>query len=117
LSRAASLGAAAILAAGTLKRVTVDVPEWGGKVTVRELTLAERIDMATVGEDGNAHLAAWLVVTAATDAAGEPLFAMPAREAAIGTLMTKSAVPVGRLAEAVMRISGLTASPEDAEKN
>lgn len=45
-----------ILAADDLKRIPVDVPEWGGKVYVTELTGAERgqFEMLMVGSDGKA---------------------------------------------------------------
>ena len=63
----------AILGAGDLKRQEVEVPEWGGKVTVRAMTVAERnefVRRSTAGEPTTV----WLVVTLCVDAEGKPLF-------------------------------------------
>lgn len=73
-----------ILAVDDLKTVPVDVPEWGGTVYVRMMTGVERDlwEAMTVDENGDAlppqrklaNLRGRLVVTTASDAAGERLF-------------------------------------------
>lgn len=107
------LTAAAILAADDLASASVDCPEWGGAVTVRELSVLDRGRMATAAEDP-ARFPAWLVATAAIDAeTGEALFP----EGSVEALAAKSPKPIKRLAEVVLRLSGLSDEEGQAEKN
>lgn len=102
-----ALSASDILRAADLARETVDVPEWGGAVTVRELSLGERLELAKLaGGESPAQVAAWLVATAAIDPSGEPLFPADERGDAVAALLAKQAGPVNRLSAAVMRLSG-----------
>ena len=65
----------AILAASDLGTADVEVPEWGGSIRVRQMTLRERGEFAkrATGEDG-AVVGAWLVSAVAVDEAGAPIF-------------------------------------------
>lgn len=89
----------------------VDVPEWGGVVYVRSLTGAERdqFEASIVQRNGKdtrtnlRNLRARLVVLAACDADGQPIF--KAEDAA--ALGAKNAAPLDRLFAAAQRLSGL----------
>lgn len=111
------LTGAAILAAKDLKQADVDCPEWGGMVTVRELSVSERAALALIAKEDAGRIAPWLVATAAIDDAGAPLFPAEDREAAIAGLSARAASPVERLAAEVMRLSGMAIDPEAAAGN
>lgn len=89
----------------------VDVPEWGGVVYVRSLTGAERdqFEASIVQRNGKdtrtnlRNLRARLVVLAACDADGQPIFKTE-DAAALGA---KNAAPLDRLFAAAQRLSGL----------
>lgn len=94
----------------------VDVPEWKGHVFVRSLTGAER----DIFEDANLvrqqkrntvkfdirirNAKAHLVVLAACDEAGEPIF----EEKDVAVLSTKSAAAIDRIYDVAARLSGIT---------
>ena len=98
-----------ILGADDLPAETVDVPEWGVSLRVRALTAAERIAYeAGVARDGKPDLAAMkagLVVAAAIDAQGAPVFGHNDLPALLG----KSAVAIERLFVVAARLSALFA--------
>jgi hypothetical protein len=121
------LSRAAILAASDLRKETVEVPEWGGSVIVRELTEWERrrfvaVNTANVNvetrevTDMDAILSArvQVVAWATVDEAGQRLFTDDdARE-----LNGKNGRVIERLAVKILQLSELGArSREHAEKN
>ena len=67
----------AILSADDLRRETVNVPEWGGKVNVRMFTAEEKVSFANrmeqLGDDTGQFLAE-LAALAVCDDDGERLF-------------------------------------------
>lgn len=94
----------------------VEVPEWGGTVRVRRLTVDEIVGImlrAANAENGNrSSLLFYVVSCAAVDESGEPLWPT---EADVRALRGKrSLTVVQRLFEATMRLNNMT---EDAEKN
>jgi len=111
------LTASAILAANDLAQETVEVPAWGGSVTVRELSVGERGAMALLADRAPEDLPAWLVAAAALDANGGPLFPPDEREANVKALSAKAQEPIKALAEAIMRLSGFGEQSQDVEKN
>ena len=109
-----------ILGQTALATDSVTVPEWGGEVRVRELTVDERKALlAAVREkDGKVgdttEAAVKMVCLCALGEDGRPLFT----EADAPALKAKSARAVERLAEAIGRMSGLAGNAvEDAAKN
>ena len=104
-----------ILRQTALPRATLDVPEWGGTVTVRGLTGAERDAfeagcMASRGGVRNlANARARLVCLAVCDEEGTRLFS-DGDAAAIGQL---SAAALDRVFELAARLSGMTASDQE----
>lgn len=98
---------------GSLKRETVTVPEWGGDVTVQELTALDRdaFEASCVVTKGKSvatnlvNLRAKLVARSVIDAAtGERVFA----DADAEQLGQLSAAAVNRVFEVAQRLSGLT---------
>lgn len=100
-----------------LKTGTVDVPEWGGQVKVRELNAAERFTFADrMSGDANgeklAHAMVDVVLAACQNEVG-PLFQPADRDA----LFNSDGKVLQRIAEAVLALSGLTEqSVEQAKK-
>lgn len=111
------LGRDAILAADDLATERVPVPEWGGDVLIRAVSLAEREafeQAAEAADDDNGAVLARMVALTAVDGDGKPLF-MPGDVAA---LAAKGAAPILRLSRVAMRLNGLIASDiEDLAKN
>lgn len=99
----------AIQAVPDLKEEGVDVPEWGGRVTITGLTLGQ------MQEIRRAHTVAGVMDEAAVQigvvAAGMVSPRLTPDQAEV--LKLKAAGPVIRLSTAVMRLSGMT---EDATK-
>ncbi len=102
-----------ILGAQDLKRETVDVPEWGGAVIVRELTAVERMafeqEVLAAGGVGQlppdvvGRVAAWCII----DEKGQRVFS-DEDGAALGA---KSTDAILRVFRATMRLSAF--APED----
>lgn len=110
----------AILKSSDLPFDDVAVPEWGGVVRVRGMSGRERdaLEQQLVGADGKRrsveNFRARVVVMCAVDGEGKRLFTVNDVEA----LGAKSALALGRVFEAALRMSGL--SPDDMadlEKN
>lgn len=100
----------AILARNDLPRELVAVPEWGGEVYVRGLTLLERDRLEAQAADvmaalanglGSASLRAKLLALTVCDEHGQPLF----DDADAAKLATKSTAATERLVEAALRLS------------
>jgi hypothetical protein len=109
-----------ILSATDIRREQVHVPEWDVTVEVRGLTGTQRAKLMKSGFDSRGavdfeRLYPELLIASVFDpASGEPVFTEADRDA----LNTKSGAALERVAQAAMRISGL--SPEaqvEAEKN
>lgn len=97
----------AILNSSDLKRETVDVPEWGGEVLVRELTSAERDQfeifiLERKKQDDYRGVRAKLLSLTVVNEAGERLFSDDDIEA----LAQKSASAVDRIFSVAQRLSG-----------
>ena len=109
-----------VLGQSSLREDAVSVPEWGGEVRVRELTVDERRSVLALARDkeGRAtdttEAAVKMVCWCALGEDGRPLFS----DNDAAALKAKSARAVERLAEAIGRMSGLAGSAvEDAAKN
>jgi hypothetical protein len=106
----------------TPKLEEIEVPEWGGSVFIRPVTLAEQAKLADLGTkfekaavmDRMKNITLRLVQWAVSDSEGQPLFDAKDLEA----LMTKSASAFLRIQDAILRLSGLTEeSRKELEKN
>jgi len=110
----------AILAADDLKKETVEVPEWGGSVTIREFTAAERDLFESEWLKGKAagtetdNIRARLVSRTLITDTGERMFS----DAEIAILGNKSATALDRLFTVAQRINGMSgAAVDELEKN
>jgi len=108
-----------ILKADDLKTETVSVPEWGGDVSIRTITGAER-DSYEAGIIGSGkkknlqNLRAKLCAKCLVDEDGTRLFS----DAEILALGGKSAKPLDRIFDAAQKLNGFTdADVEELEKN
>ena len=104
-----------ILQADDLKTETVEVPEWGGDVLLRELRGRERdaFEEGSMDKQRNVtmtNMRARLVALSAINEEGERLIS--AKEA--NELGNKSATALNRLFEVCCRLSGITS--EDVDK-
>ena len=110
-----------ILAAQDLKSETVEVPEWGGPITLRELTALERerFQDLVVAKDGAApmptsRMFAWLVALCTRGEDGERLFS----DGDVEAIANKSLGVLLRLGAIAQRLNSLGAeAAEDAVKN
>ena len=120
------LSRALILEAVDLRTVTVDVPEWGGDVVLRELSAAQMaifkaqsvaaVDPQTRAvKDGATlfRLSAWVVAQGVIDGEGKRLFT----DADVDRLGEKSDAVIDRLAARVLQLSGAETTVEEAAKN
>lgn len=99
------LSKASILAAQDLPRETVNVPEWGGDVTVATMTGTERdtFEQELSDDKDNPIFRARVLVRCLTDEAGKPLFTADDIEA----LSSKSAKALDRLYTVAKRLNGI----------
>ncbi|MDB4948896.1 MAG: 66, gp66 [Gemmatimonadetes bacterium] len=109
-----------ILEAVDIRRETVEIPEWGTAVEVRGLTGTQRAKLMKTGFDAKGaadfeKLYPELIISSTFDpATGEAVFSEADRDALNG----KSGAALERIAQAAMRLSGLTPdAAEQAEKN
>ena len=102
-----------ILQADDLKHIDVDVPEWGGQVRVKVLSMRERIRFqdAARTKDGKTpeNIMELLVVACAIDEKGEPLF-KPEDVAALGE---KSSEAVRKVFDKAMDLNGMNEKSVD----
>ncbi len=100
----------------------VEIPEWGGSVFIRPITLQEQATLADMGakfERGSVvvrmkHVTLQLVRWAVVDVDGAAIF----DEKDVEILMNKTASAFLRLQDAILKYSGLTEkSREELEKN
>ena len=109
---------AAIFAADDLPTEDVDVPEWGGVLTVRTMTCGEQdemfVDLADKRKGGKQvdikGFRARLVQLTVVNGDGSLLF----EKDDIPQLQKKSSLVMERIAEVAMRINGLTSSDVEA---
>jgi len=90
-----------ILEKSTTKEVVVDVPEWGGSVTLRELTAGDAMGLADAIKAG--HLAAYVVARSAVTPDGLPMFT----EDDVEALKTRGMRAMIRLQRAAFELNGL----------
>jgi hypothetical protein len=119
----ALLTKASILASKDLKTETVDVPEWGGQVTIRTMTGADRdaFENSLFVMDGNGtrrtdmtNMRAKLVALTVVDDSGNPMFTL--QEAA--NLGEKSSAALQRIFAVAQALNGMgTDGLAAAEKN
>lgn len=109
-----------ILSVEDLRVRTVDVPEWGGQVLVRELSAAERDDLEgeTIAIENESeksrNLRARIVVRCVVDEKGERVFGDKDAE----LVGRKSGAAVDRIFQVASELSGLSKdSAETLEKN
>jgi hypothetical protein len=101
----------AILSAEDLKRVEVEVPEWGGSVYVYTMTARERDRFEDTYRKRKGHdIRAPLAVICCRDEAGNRLF----RDADVEDLSRKSSAALGRIFNAISELNFIT--PKDAEE-
>ena len=100
----------------------VDVPEWGGSVFIRPLTIHEQAKLADLGTkyekssvvDRMKNCTLRLVQWSVCDEQGNPLF----ESGDLEPLMSKAASAFLRLQDAILALSGLTEeSRKELEKN
>lgn len=109
----------AILGADDLKSVVVTVGEWGGDVTVRGMTGAQRdafmaANRTKAGEFDPTNYRAKLVARCVVDEAGKPMFT----EADIEALSGKSSAALDRVFNVADKLSSTSAEAvKEAEKN
>lgn len=96
------LGVDTILATPDVLEEDVNVPEWGGKLRVRSLSVDELTSMSAMAQRSKDDM--FLLSKAVVDPeTGKPLF----RAKDIAALRSKSAGPVLRLLAVAKRLSGL----------
>lgn len=110
-----ALTAAAILAADDLATEALEVPQWGGTVHVRELSLGERMQLGELAQTAPDTVACWLVAVATTDAGGDPLFPQDDLDGVVAQLKKRNTAAVNLVSGAVLRLSGLVAPGADVE--
>lgn len=120
------LSRALILEAADLRTESVDVPEWGGEVLLRELSAAQMSEfkaksVAAVDPQTRAvrdgvtlfGLSAWIVSRSAIGEDGKRLFT----DADLSRLGEKSDKVIDRLGARVLEMSGAATTVEETEKN
>ena len=94
----------AILAAVDIKTQDVAVPEWGGSVRVRQMTVAERNEFVRRSTDPDAgSVGVWLVSMLAVDDSGQQLFT----PADLSELEKKNFRNLDLVAAAIMQVNRL----------
>ncbi len=111
-----------ILSASDLKTATVDVPEWGGVLTIRTMTGADRdaFEQSTYKKNGDDYqvnmkdIRARLCASCVVDENGELVFG----ETDIRALSRKSSLVLDRVFSACQELNGLTGKDvEELAKN
>jgi hypothetical protein len=104
----------AILAANDVEVRDVEVPEWGGAIRVRSMTVAERNEFAArAGKESNISVGTWLVSRLAIDEEGNPVF----KPEDVAALEAKNAKALDRLVSAVLQLNSVDEKKVDeAEK-
>jgi len=93
-----------ILSRVDLRTETVEVPEWGGEIRIRELTARRRSEFEKLAEQhGDDYAVAWLVAESCVDEAGQRIFSQEDIEA----LREKSAAALLRIFHQAAQINNL----------
>lgn len=102
----------AILAVNDSAVQDVDIPEWGGTVRVRSMTVAERSEFATRlnNAEEKTSIGSWLVATLAIDEAGAALF----QPADVAVLEKKNPKAIDRLVNAITAVNKVDEARVDA---
>ncbi|WP_353189122.1 hypothetical protein [Pseudomonas sp.] len=103
------------IASVTLKAGTIEIPEWGVEIGVREMTARERVEFGANAKNIPHAAAVRLIIDCATDpATGSKLFEKAHQDMLLG----KSGDVIDRIATKICELSGLTdKAAEDLEKN
>ena len=105
-----------ILGSNDLPSETVDVPEWGGQVSVRTMTGIDRdaFETTLVGKEGKLdNVRARLVALTVCDKSGARLFG----DEDVAALGGKSAKALDRVFSVAQRLNGIGAEQVDVAKN
>jgi hypothetical protein len=110
----------AILNAQDTVTEDVSVPEWGGTVRVRSMTIAERMEFSRRATDGNTrHVGVWLLALLAVDEHGNRLFSEAEMTSVLDALEKKNAHAIESVVGAILKVNriGGEQEVEDARKN
>lgn len=99
------------LAAKSLKTETLDVPELGGTVIIRELTAAKARELHSIKEE--AILPVMWVIASVINEDGTPAFT----KADVPLFDDISQAAIRRISNAAIVLNGLDQPPEQIEKN
>ena len=107
-----------ILQADDIKTETVDVPEWGGKVTIRMMTGTQRdafeASIIQGGKTDMQNIRAKLCAAVMVDGDGKPLFTVHE----VNILGSKCAIALDRIFSVAQKMNGLSgADIKELEKN
>jgi len=93
----------------------IAVPEWGGSIRVRTMTVAVRNEFARrASSEDKVSVAAWLISVLSVDENGEPLF----KAEDIPELERRNFRAVDRVVQAILEINGISEKKvEEAAKN
>jgi len=106
----ALLNRMAILAAQDMQTVDVNVPEWGGSVRVRVMTVSERNEFVRrSNSEDKESVGAWLVSLLTIDGDGKRVF----EESDVGALQAKSFRAVDAVIAAILSANGMTPEKVD----
>jgi len=98
-----------------LKTATVEVPEWGVTVGIREITAAERVKFGEDAKKTPALAVVRLVIATLTDAETGAKVFEPAHQDA---LLQKSGAVMDRVVTEILKLSAMTdETAKDLEKN
>jgi hypothetical protein len=104
------LNRSAILAVPTPAPLSVSVPEWGGEIALRQMSLADVITWSDIGRDparrASGESTAMVVIACAVSAEGEPLFTADD----MGWLLAQPGFTIQRIANAALEHSDLKAA-------
>ena len=103
-----------ILNAQDIKTEEVDVPEWGGTVTVKAMDGLERDRFEMSIRDGTENVRSKMAVMTIVDESGKPMFTAGDLDA----LGRKSGSALGRVFDVASRLAGFTKDEQEKlEKN
>lgn len=105
----------AILGAQDIQTKDVPVPEWGGSVRIRSMTVAERNEFVRRATEEDRHsVGVWLVSLLSVDGDGKPLF----KAEDVSALEKKGFRGVDTVASAVLDLNKMSEKKiDEAEKN
>lgn len=105
----ALLNRSAVLGAVDVKTKDIDVPEWGGAVRVRTMTLAERKEFARRAGEDEGSVGAWLVAKLVVDEAGGAMF----KEEDIAALEGRNWHAMQAVVAAILDVNGMSEKAAD----